>query len=99
MLPPPQNVTAPIWLWKAAGWIVGGLITLLTTVLGYFGKKHIDRREQRLERIGEKVEQLETVVRNNKEQLHTDHGEVSGGLQALRNDLQDIKQVLSDAHD
>lgn len=78
MPPPPDGV--PIWVWKTAAWIVGGVFALLTTVVGWLGKRFITRRDAQIEKL--------------EREMHGDHDEVMDKVEELEDKVDAIADKL-----
>jgi len=94
MTPPPDGVPNP--LWRFAGWIVGLVITGMGFLIGYFGKRHIDWREERVEALKTQQDDILKRPRAIEDQMASDHGRVSGGLAGIRDQLNDIQNQIDE---
>lgn len=52
---PDSPTGVPLWVWKAAAYLVGGVLTLLTTVLGWLGKRYVTKRDQQIQELRRKM--------------------------------------------
>lgn len=91
---PPQDPHIPVWLWKLAGWIVAGVFTLLTTILGWLGKRHVQVRDERIGAMKERMDEQSEKIEEMRQRLAGDHKVVNGGLEELHRKLDKIESRL-----
>lgn len=92
MEPPPDGIPAP--LWQFAGWATGLIISGMGFLIGWLGKRHINWREKRIKAIEDRQDEILDRLRTIEEQMASDHGQVSGGLAGIRDQLDDIQQEM-----
>lgn len=99
MDPLPQQVAPPLWIWKAAGWIVAGVFTVVTTLLGWLGKRHIQLRDRRIEEVRERQDEIVEAVDNIRLRVAGDHQEVDGGLSDIKEEIEKLSQKIDEKID
>lgn len=79
----PQSSSIPPAVWQMAGWVVAGAFTVLTTLLGFLGKRHIEIRDKHIDEIRDRQQSLSEQIDTLQTELKNDHGGVESKLDEI----------------
>jgi len=74
----PTNV--PLWLWKTAAYLVGGVLTIMVTVLGWVGKRYVSKRDEQ--------------IRELRKKMRAEHDEVGSEVDKVRRKIDRTEQKV-----
>jgi len=84
-MPAPEGV--PTWAWRGALWVVGGIMAVISTLLGWIGKRYIEHRQSQIDDLRQDIEQLQ-------EKMGGEHADVEDQVARLDDKIdQLIKEV------
>jgi len=83
----PDDVTVPARIAEWVGYIAIGVITLLFTVLGWLGKRQVQRWEGKIQRLESQIDRLQGELRG-------DHGDVVGEVDELKEEVHALRNDL-----
>jgi len=85
MSPDDAAISARVAEW--VGYIAIGVITLLFTVLGWLGKRQVQKWEGKIQRLESQIDRLQGELRG-------DHTDVAGELEDVKDELHAVLDEL-----
>jgi uncharacterized membrane-anchored protein YhcB (DUF1043 family) len=84
-MPAPEPI--PAWAWRAAVWVVGGIMALITTLLGWVGRRYIRHRDDQINSLRSDIQEI-------RDQMSTEHEGVEDRVARIEDKIDQIAEQL-----